>query len=352
MRSWKSHSGVAAARQSAANSVSSGLRHSAESPLRIRALAGLSAVVVLATCPLPSTVAGELPTSDWLRVVEHAPFSARDTAEGVSFQGKLWLSNGYLTGNQFVRDFWCSTNGTNWTLVTTITPYDGYAEMAVYDGKLWAVKQSVWNSTNGVNWQRVLEKTPFGVRGYGELLVHDGRLWQLGSGADVWNTTNGLVWNCATSNAAYGSRFASAVVSFKGQLWVMGGAIEKTNTPPEKVYRQFTTYNDVWRSADGAIWTRVAEHAPWSARMWFVPIVFADRLWIIGGFDNVNRANFDEVWWTDDGEKWQRLETKTKFSPRHEVTAYIHDNTLWVVAGNSWPLMNDVWKLMPRSGDR
>jgi hypothetical protein len=24
-----------------------------------------------------------------------------------------------------------------------------------------------------------------------------------------------------------------------------------------------------------------------------------------------------------------------------------HDNSLWVVAGNSWPLMNDVWKLAP-----
>ena len=81
--------------------------------------------------------------------------------------------------------------------------------------------------------------------------------------------------------------------------------------------------------------------------MWFVPIVYADRLWIIGGFDNLHRANFDDVWWTDDGLKWQHLETKTKFSPRHEVTAYVHDNSLWVVAGNSWPLMNDVWKLTP-----
>jgi hypothetical protein len=41
----------------------------------------------------------------------------------------------------------------------------------------------------------------------------------------------------------------------------------------------------------------------------------------------------------------QRLDTKTKFSPRYEVTAYVHENSLWVVAGNSWPLVNDVWKL-------
>lgn len=290
--------------------------------------------------------AAEVYALDWVRQTEHAAFSPRDTAEGVVFGGKLWLSNGYFTGGILNRDLWSSTDGITWTLISTNTPYDGYAEMAVHAGKIWAIKQSVWNSTDGVNWQRVAEKTPFGVRGYGELLVHDGKLWQLGSGEDVWNTTNGIDWNCVAAHTPYGPRFAPAAVAFKGKLWVMGGAVEKTNTPPELVYPKFTTYNDVWSSADGATWARVLEHAPWSPRMWFVPIVYADRLWIIGGFDNRHRVNFDEVWWTEDGVQWHRLETKTQFSPRHEATAYVHANNLWVVAGNSWPLMNDVWKLV------
>ena len=305
------------------------------------------ALVGFASLSSPEAIATESPAPDWVCVIEHAPFTERDTSEGVVFGGKLWLSNGYITGGALVRDLWNSTDGIKWNLVTTNTPYDGYAEMSVYDGKIWAVKQSVWNTADGVNWRQVLEKTPFGIRGYGELLVHDDKMWQLGSGRDVWHTTDGAVWNCATTNVPYGPRFASAAVSFKGKLWVMGGSVEKTNTPPENVYQQFTTYNDVWSSADGATWTRAVEHAPWGPRMWFVPIVYANRLWIIGGFDNVHRANFDDVWWTEDGIQWHRLETKTRFSPRHEVTAYVHENSLWVVAGNSWPLMNDVWKLTP-----
>jgi len=283
---------------------------------------------------------------DWIRVTDHAAFSPRDTAEGFVFGDKLWLSNGYISGSTLARDLWNSTDGVSWNLVTNNAPYDGYAEMTVYADKIWAVKQGVWNSMDGTNWQQVAEKTPFGIRGYGELLVHRGRLWQLGSGEDVWSTTNGVTWNCVAAHAPYGPRFASAAVEFKGKLWVMGGAVEKTNTPPEKVYPQFSTYNDVWGSADGADWTRVVHHAPWAPRMWFVPIVYAGRLWIIGGFDNVHRANFDDVWWTDDGLQWRRLDTKTKFSPRHEVTAYVYGNSLWVVAGNSWPLMNDVWRLI------
>ena len=310
------------------------------------------AMMGLLVIPHLAATAEEPYAGDWLRPTEHAAFSPRDTAEGVVFAGKIWLSNGYVTGGTLVRDLWSSTDGVTWTLITTNAPYDGYAEMTVYAGKIWAVKQNVWNSVDGVNWKQIAEKSPFGIRSYGELVVHDGKMWQLGSGEDVWHTTNGVTWNCVAAHTPYGPRFASAAVAFNGKLWVMGGAVEKTNSPPEKVYPKFTTFNDVWSSADGADWTRVVEHAPWAQRMWFVPVVYADRLWIIGGFDNVHRANFDDVWWTEDGIKWQRLDTKTKFSPRHEVTAYVHDNSLWVVAGNSWPLMNDVWRLTPSPNRR
>ncbi len=317
------------------------------SPRRLLLALALSA---LWTAPVWEATAAKPYAGDWDRVTEHAPFAPRDTSEGVVFAGKMWLSNGWLGENKLARDLWSSTDGVTWTLVSTNTPYDGYSEMVVYRGKIWAVQGSVWNSADGVRWKQVVEKAPFAPHGYGELLVHKGWMWQLGSGQDVWKTKDGVHWDCLTTNAAYGARFATAAASFKGRLWVMGGAIEKTNTPPERVYKKFTTFNDVWCSATGADWTRAVEHAPWGPRMWFIPIVYADRLWIIGGFDNVHRANFDDVWWTQDGVAWHRLETKTKFSPRHEATVYVYDKSLWVVAGNSWPLQNDVWRLDPPLG--
>ena len=53
------------------------------------------------------------------------------------------------------RDLWSSTDGVSWNLIAANAPYDGYAEMTVYAGKVWAVKQSVWNSADGVNWKQV-----------------------------------------------------------------------------------------------------------------------------------------------------------------------------------------------------
>ena len=269
----------------------------------------------------------------------------------------MWLSNGWYHNNKLSRDLWSSTDGITWTLVNSDTPYDGYSEMVVYQDKMWAIKTSVWCSTDGVTWTRVAEKTPFGARGYGEVVVHDGKIWQLGSGEDVWNTTDVVNWTCVTKKAPYGNRAASAVVVFDNRLWLMGGRTPVPNTPPEKGYKDITTHNDVWCSADGANWTRVLEHAPWAPRQWHIAKVYRDRIWVIGGHDNVHSKNFGDVWYTPDGKTWHPFVSKTQFSPRHEVTAYVYDDSLWVVAGNAWPVQNDVWRLTlpgsePHTGDK
>ncbi len=285
-------------------------------------------------------------SGSWVCVSEKAAFQPRDTAEDLVYKGKMWLSNGYYGDNSVLyHDLWSSTDGAAWTLVNDKTPYDGYSEMVVYKDKMWAIKGSVWSSTDGVIWTQVSAKTPFGARGYGETVVYKGKIWQLGSGEDVWSSGDGANWTCAAEHAPYGKRYGSAVAVYKGKIWLMGGAIAQTGNPPEKHYPGFTTYNDVWCSTDGKNWTQVLEHAPWDRRMWFVSKIYANRMWIIGGFDNVHSKNFSDAWYTEDGKSWHQLASRTLFSPRHEPTCYVYDNSLWVVAGNSWPLMNDVWRL-------
>jgi len=281
----------------------------------------------------------------WARLVEKAAFIPRDTAEDLVFDGKMWLSNGYYHGNKLSRDLWCSADGKSWTLVNPATPYDGYSEMVVFEGKMWAVKKSVWNSTDGKTWTKVLDRTPFGARGYGELVVFQDKMWQLGSGADVWNTADGVHWTRVVKQAPYGRRRASAVAVHDGKLWVMGGRFNKPRTPPEKGYKTWTSLNDVWCSADGKAWTQVVEEAPWAPRTWFIAKVYRGRLWIIGGYDNIHHTNFADVWHTADGKTWEQFAAQPSFKARHEPTCYIYRDSLWVVAGNTWPVVNDVWRL-------
>jgi hypothetical protein len=286
----------------------------------------------------------------WVRVAEKTAFSPRDTAEDVVFGGKMWISNGYVAGGKLVRDLWSSSDGVTWELVSDNTPYDGYSEMVVYEGRIWAVKGSVWNSSDGVNWKQVSQKTPFGARGYGELVVFRGRMWQLGSGHDVWNTADGVTWECVNANAPFGRRYGTAVTVYDDKLWLLGGATPEASNPPEKHYPKYTTHNDVWCSSDGANWTRALAHAPWAERMWFVAKAYAGKLWILGGFSNRKSVNFAEAWYTADGKSWQEYKSASMFSPRHEVTPYVFQGSLWVVGGNMWPLMNDVWRLSQPAG--
>lgn len=279
---------------------------------------------------------------DWELVTKNAQFSPRDTAEGVVFDGKMWLSNAYSEGNVYTYDLWNSVNGVTWTRAMEATPYDLFAEMVVYQNKIWAVKESVWSSPDGTTWTQVLDKTPFGVRAYGELVVLRDKMWQLGTGADVWNTTDGVNWIQVTAEAPFGDRFAAATTTFNGKLWLMGGTLFTGADDP-----LYVSPNDVWCSDDGVNWVRVLEHAPWSPRRWSAAAVYAGRLWIIGGYDIDNHRNLGDVWYTEDGTTWFELVSDNVFTPRHELTPYVYNDSLWVVAGNAWPVQNDVWRFIP-----
>jgi hypothetical protein len=281
----------------------------------------------------------------WVQVTPEATFTPRDTAEDAVFLDKMWISNAYHAGGTLVRDLWNTSDGVTWTKVLDETPYDGYSEMVVYKDKLWAIKGSVWNTDDGVNWTQVLEKTPFGVRGYGECVVFQDKIWQLGSGSDVWNTSDGVNWTKVVDQAPFGNRWASAVMVYDNKLWLCGGRIKQTSEPPEKHYPDFTTFNDVWSSPDGVNWTLVSENAPWAHRMWFVGREYAGKMFIIGGFSNRESKNFEDTWYTTDGVNWTEIKSDNGWSPRHEPTIYVFQGSLWLAAGNSWPLMNDVWKL-------
>ncbi len=305
---------------------------------------------------LPQT--GEDPAKGWVCVTPFARFSPRDTGEGFVFRGRMWMSNGWAPHpadpkvSELSRDLWNSPDGVTWTQVSDSTPYDPYSEMVVFRDKVWAVKGSVWNSEDGVHWKQVLAKTPFGARGYGEAVVFKDRIWQLGSGEDVWSTADGVSWERVTEAAPYGKRGAGAVAAFDGRLWLIGGWTGVPNNPPEKGYKDSTTFNDVWCSEDGRSWTRVVEHAPWAPRTWCVGAVYAGRLWLIGGYDNRNHRNLGDVWTTTDGREWTQFHSPVRFAPRHEVTSYVFEGNLWVVAGNTWPVLNDVWRLTLPGGQR
>jgi len=62
-------------------------------------------------------------------------------------------------------------------------------------------------------------------------------------------------------------------------------------------------------------------------------------------YDNVNSKNLGDAWYTADGKTCHQFVSEPQWKVRHESTCYVYKDSLWVVDGNTWPVVNDVWKL-------
>jgi hypothetical protein len=278
----------------------------------------------------------------WELVTDSPGWEARDSAEGVVFDGAMWLSGGYGDEGSNLKDVWRSYDGERWEEVVTEAPYDAYAELVEYQGKLWAIKQSVWVSVDGSIWVKVTD-TPFGEQPYGEVVVWRGNLWQLGSGDKIYRSSNGIDWQLVQGKAAYGDRFGAEVVVYRDRLWVLGGSVADNNTGEH--YDYLDDRSGVWVS-DGGITFNKAVEAPWPARMWFGACEYDGFMYVMGGYSNTVNENLNDMWRTQDGYSWEKVSENAGWNPRHAPTLWIYRGDLFLGGGNMWPLMNDVWRYL------
>ncbi len=293
------------------------------------------------------TVFRSYPAVDWIDVTPETAFPPRDSAGELVSGERMWLFGGYTP--EVINDVWRSDDGVTWSKAGQVPDPSGVNIPLnfAYRGKMWVACNNgyFYSTADGAAWSLVSSNAPWKGRYAAGGAVFRDRMWVMGGkkagevANDVWSSSDGAAWTCETASAPWSKRqLFSMVQVFHDRLWVLGGGIT--------VYHPFRAYSDVWSSADGRKWTCVTERAPWPPRIWSTSAVYANRLWVFGGFRaEPNWNNFNDVWYSSDGKNWRELTTDTIWSPRHELSAYVHDGKLWVVAGNSWPLRNDVWSL-------
>ena len=283
------------------------------------------------------------------------------------YKGKLWLLGGwYDSSTAGLRDVWSSADGVSWTQAASVAPWrhGDLPTTLVFNGKMWfmggwyggrlpdaSASDEVWSSSDGSNWQLATDHAGWSARCGAAGAVFKNRMWILGGleryldgdashqKNDVWSSADGVNWELSTARAPWAPRAFHQAVVFRDKIWLFGGG----NYQP--VYR---AHNDVWCSADGVQWQKVAEHAPWSPRIWFSALVHRERMWVLGGWSNAPSRNWNDVWYTSDGVTWTQLKPlwpATAWSPRHEQSAYVFADKIWIAAGNAYPLVNDVWCL-------
>jgi hypothetical protein len=146
---------------------------------------------------------------------------------------------------------------------------------------------------------------------------------------DVWRSADGESWERVAAETPWEGRVLQMVGSYDGDLYVMGGQID-INDPS-------TTLNDVWRSEDGgATWTRL-DDAPWAPRgMVYNPVEHDGKLWLIGGgtYSELPRIFYNDVW-SFDGSSWTEVspDGEAPWLAREYHNTYAAEGLLWVSSG-------------------
>lgn len=236
----------------------------------------------------------------------------------------------------------------------------------------------VWVSKDGISWFRI-GYAPWTGRGYHATAVYRNRLFVMGGSPltnDVWagdfNTTGAdgtgrdhwsmkwiqmgaqtgsfdapTTWSLLDDTRRWSPRAgAGAAVQYSiptnrskvETLYLTGGLASWPEDHP--LYDGQRGRNDVWKTEDGANWTRVVEAAPWAARAWHSLVTWTDltdvytdvslaatqpdfagearedpRIWLAGGGYVGRKGNsivkfvdgYYDLWWSRDGETWTQV---------------------------------------------
>lgn len=190
----------------------------------------------------------------------------------------------------------------------------------------------VWSSSDLVTWTKILAHDPVappsgpGARwlprhtfGYA---VKDGYLWVIGGDAvlgpvpsDVWRSADGTTWErvAATSPWAY----LSILGVLNGSFHIMGG----TTSPYQH-----------WRSADGVTWEQLPD-MPAGRSSVTQASVLASRIFISGGLDADGTTQTNSTWMYDDVDGWVEMSASAAWSEREWIATASFGNRLWVLTG-------------------
>jgi len=268
-----------------------------------------------------------------------------------------------------------------WKQITgqaAFAPRDGAGALS-FQGRMWLIggwnpkdkthfpricSNDVWSSPDGVSWTMEKPNTfrdasfdaaaDWEGRHTAGYAVLNGKMWIAGGDVnqkhyqnDVWSSADGRRWERVAASVPWAPRALHYTVAHKGWLWVMGGqTMPAFSQSPERFYR------DIWRSRNGLNWERVQPREPyWTPRgMIGGAAVFRDRIWVLGGgtYDTPTtpkRLFYNDVWSSADGVEWTRHTAKAQWPARQYHDVAVWDDKLWVMEGYAEPAgnRNDVW---------
>lgn len=289
---------------------------------------------------------GSLHSADgvhWTQVPLAHPGSRSGQAT-ISHNGKLWVIAGSMN-NQLRNDVWSSPDARHWTRVAEHAAFSPVSNMVglSYGGNMWLMGGGggrVWRSSNGADWTTMTTTAAFyDIQGG---LVHDSKMWVF-SGTTCWSSTDGLAWTNAAGT--FTVRNNMGVAALNGKMYLMGGWRVGSNGK----YWWTETISNVHSSADGDSWAQVVAGGPYCA--YPGAAAFNRRLWVVGGQTfayGMGGAYYpvyqSSVYASFDGAAWTAPASSVPFPPRSSPSMNVLGDRLYLSGGkNQDGFPSDFW---------
>ena len=307
--------------------------------------------------------------ADWSEVTTSNIWNARHSHSSVVFDNKIWVLGGHTGTSQ--NDVWYSTNGKDWYKAIDKSNWsvrDSHTSV-VFGGKIWVLggskefnrnvdyKNGVYYSSNGVNWQRSTAESNWSARSAHSSVVFDNKIWVLGGEQIGTISVNDVYFAYATGD----------YLSASGSGSILGGERSTTiniklldddileltdetfdiiiSNPLNATIDVSSNHNQATASilAETASWTKASENAAWPARWLHTSVVLDDKIWVLGGYDNIK--NKKDIWYSSNGINWSEVTTSNIWSARSSHTSVVFDDKMWVLGGrDNQGNKNDVWE--------
>ncbi len=223
-------------------------------------------------------------------------------------------------------------------------PRDSAGEL-VFRDRMWLfggytpkVIDDVWSSEDGTTWTKTGAIPNESGVNIPVNLVYDNKMWVVCNDGALYTSADGVDWTLVTDSAPWAGRYAAGGIVFADRMWVMGGR------------KASTLFNDVWSSTDGIDWTLETENAPWSKRQLFSMLaVHGGKMWVMGGGITTYHPfkAYSDVWSSPDGKTWSRVTESAPWPPRIWSTSVVYRNRLWILGGfraePTWNNFGDAW---------
>jgi len=163
------------------------------------------------------------------------------------------------------------------------------------------------------------------------------RYWDAPHMSDIWSSEDGIQWNLVTDKAPWKERRSVSAVVFKDKLWVMGGWNQY----------DYKYMNDIWVTEDGQNWTLATSTEPrWQGREGQIVREYNGKLWLMGGVDFTKRITYNDVWSSEDGYTWTLVTDNAAWSPRYDHEVQPFKGALYLTGGlhiNTQDTESEVW---------